>query len=472
MTLNQPNRFFEKNDPPWQHPFVASPHKTLWKLSLPVLLSLVAEPLTGVVDTAFIARLGADSLAALGVSTITLSSLFWIFNFLGIGTQTEVAQALGNGYAARMRRMAAMAVLLSLVFGLLIALIVWPAGPFLAELMGADDIMLFQAVVYLRIRIIGAPAVLVTIAAFGVFRGRQNMHTPLWIAAGINGLNILLDPVLIFGYGPVPALGVGGAALASVVSQWAGALVLLFLLYRHIGLPSGFRFEEAGKLMTIGKDLFIRTGMLTLFLLLATRAATQLGSQAGAAHHAIRQMWTLTALFLDAYAITGQSMVGYFAGAGQLANARKVAGVVCWWSFATGGVLALAMWLGRDVIVALLVPGAAAAPFAVAWLVALLAQPINALAFATDGIHWGMGDFRFLRDVVVSATCSSAGLLYAIRKMGYLSLTWIWVVVGIWIAIRACAGVFRIWPGTAGSPIRGPGGLASSIKADCGSCGS
>jgi Na+-driven multidrug efflux pump len=78
------------------HPFVKSPHKTLLSMSLPVLLSLVAEPLTGLVDTAFVARLGSESLAALGVGTVTLSGIFWVFNFLGIGTQTEVAQAHGR----------------------------------------------------------------------------------------------------------------------------------------------------------------------------------------------------------------------------------------------------------------------------------------------------------------------------------------------------------------------------------------
>ena len=65
-----------------RHPFLRSPHRTFFSLSVPVLVSLVAEPLTGLADTAFISRLGAAPLAALGVGTIVLSSVFWIFNFL------------------------------------------------------------------------------------------------------------------------------------------------------------------------------------------------------------------------------------------------------------------------------------------------------------------------------------------------------------------------------------------------------
>ncbi|KPJ76279.1 MAG: MATE family efflux transporter, partial [Deltaproteobacteria bacterium SG8_13] len=78
---------------PNEHPFLRFPHATLVSLSIPVLFSLVAEPLTGLVDTAFVARLGAVSLAALGVGAVVLAGVFWIFNFLGIATQTHVAQA-------------------------------------------------------------------------------------------------------------------------------------------------------------------------------------------------------------------------------------------------------------------------------------------------------------------------------------------------------------------------------------------
>ena len=79
-----------------RHPFLTSPNRTLISLSIPVLLSLVAEPLTGLVDTAFISRLGSEPMAALGVGTTILSGIFWIFNFLGIGTQTETAHIYGR----------------------------------------------------------------------------------------------------------------------------------------------------------------------------------------------------------------------------------------------------------------------------------------------------------------------------------------------------------------------------------------
>ncbi len=98
--------------------FLRRPHRTVLYLSLPILLSLIAEPVTGLIDTGFVAQLGKVPLAALGVGIGTLSSLFWIFGFLGIATQTDVAQALGR----HDRESAVKTVSLALVVGFLISL--------------------------------------------------------------------------------------------------------------------------------------------------------------------------------------------------------------------------------------------------------------------------------------------------------------------------------------------------------------
>ena len=89
-----------------------------------------------------------------------------------------------------------------------------------------------------------------------------------------------------------------------------------------------------------------------------------------------------------------------------------------------------------------------------AWLVAAAAQPISALSFATDGIHWGTGDFRYLRNVVVLATgCGLAAIqLLDLSQPG--SFTRIWLIIAFWILIRGLFGVLRIWPGIGQAPLR------------------
>lgn len=441
--------------PPADHPFSVRPHRTLIGLSIPVLLSLVAEPLTGLVDTAFISRLGSEPLAALGVGTMALSSVFWIFNFLTIGTQTEVSQALGRQNQVLAARMGSLAFVLGIIFGCLLIIPGYFAAEPVARFMGAADQVRLQATAYMRIRLIGAPAVLATIAAFGTLRGLQNMRIPLLVAIGVNTLNIILDAVLIFGLGPIPALGVAGAAIASAASQWIGAIGAGLAVYNRLGLPDRLPLREAQKLLRVGSELFMRTGLLTLFLLLATRAATRIGPEAGAAHQAIRQFWVFANLFLDAFAITAQSLVGYFVGSRQIEVARKVAGVACAWSVVAGLLLALAMLIGRGLAAALFVPESALAFFMPAWLVAAAAQPVSALSFATDGIHWGTGDFRYIRNSVALATAGgvAAVLLLDVSRPG--SLTRIWLITAGWIIIRALLGMLRIWPGIGAAPLAG-----------------
>jgi len=436
------------------HPFVKSPHKTLLSMSLPVLLSLVAEPLTGLADTVFVARLGAESLAALGAGTVALSSVFWAFNFLGIGSQTEVAQAYGRKELKRTGEIGGLAIALSVAIGGLMVLGGLPLVPILSTVMGAKGAVHDFASQYIQVRLFGAPAVLVSLAVFGILRGLQDMRTPFRVAVSINILNVILDPLLIFGYGPFPQLGIFGAGLASVISQWIGALWALTVVFHRLGIPDHIRLGDFLKFFKIGRDLFVRTGLLTAFFIFTTRAATRIGPDAGAAHQAIRQVWVFTALFLDAYAITGQSLIGYFMGPGRLEQAKRVARLVCGWSAATGVVLSAAMWLGQDFVVRLLLPPSAVPIFFSPWMIAVITQPINALAFATDGIHWGTGDFRFLRNVMISATTFGGLAIYLLDESVSGALTWIWLITACWIIIRAGFGVTRIWPGLGKSPLR------------------
>jgi len=434
------------------HPFHNAPHTTLVTLSIPVLFSLVAEPLTGLVDTAFIARLGSSPMAALGVGTTILSGIFWAFNFLGIGSQTEVAQRLGQGDRTLAAAISTLALLLGLVLGLLLIGFGLPFIPGAVKAMGATGDVFDLAVPYMRIRVFGAPAVLLSLAAFGVLRGLQDMRTPLKIAVGVNVLNILLDPLLIFGWGPVPALGIAGAALASVVSQWLGALWAVVIMRATLGFNRRMRGRDILRLFHIGGDLFLRTGFLTAFLVLTTRAATRIGPDSAAAHQAIRQVWVMSALLLDAFAISGQSLIGFFMGGYRVDDARRVAWVVCQWSVAAGLAIGGLMWLGGGLAAAALVPPAAHYVFFPAWSMAILVQPFNALAFASDGIHWGSGDFRFLRNVMMGVTLVSSLILLQFDMARPDALVWIWGITGGWVAGRAAFGILRIWPGIGQSP--------------------
>jgi len=439
---------------------VRAPHRTLLGLALPVLVSLIAEPLTGLADTAFIAELGAAPEAALGVGTILLSAVFWIFNFLGISTQTEVARTLGAGEQGRARQIAGLALLVSALIGVgMLVLGVLLATPAAAAMEATGQVQA-DAVLYLRIRLLAAPAVLATTAIFGALRGLQDMRTPLKIAVAANLLNVALDRLLIFGAGPIPAYGIAGAAWATAGAQWLAAGWAVISLRRRLGIAHDFQREDVRRLFLVGRDMFVRTGLLTLFLLLATRSATAVGETAGAAHHGIRQFWLFTALVLDSFAAVAQSLVGWFLGTRRPDLARRVAAFTCWWSLGTGVAIAAGMILASGPLARLLVPPEAEAAFLAAWLAAALAQPLNALSFATDGIHWGTADFAFLRNSMIVATLAGvAGILAAEAWIARSdpdaggALTAIWIATAVWITVRAAFGMLRVWPGFGAAPL-------------------
>lgn len=449
MTMTYLNRVGE-------HPFVKKPNRTLVTLAVPVLFSLVAEPLTGLADTAFVARLpGSEPVAALGVGTVAFSSIFWAFTFLGIGTQTEVAQDEGSGHRSHAIKVASLASVMAACIGVALMLGAMPFLSQIAGVLGAQGTVNDLACEYMLFRLLGAPAVLVSLACFGALRGVQDMRTPLYVAVGINLINLLLDWLLIFGAGPFPVMGVAGAAIASTVSQWVGAFWVLVVVNRQIGLTWRMRGAGITKLMKIGGDLFVRTGMVLVFLALCTRVANMAGADEGAAYQAIRQFFIFSAMFLDAFAITGQSLVGYFLGAHNAYQARRVAQAVCVWSIGTGVAMCIGMLAGKQGVSWLLVPPSAVAAFSPAWVVVALSQPMSSLSFATDGIHWGTGDFRYLRNAMIIASVISGGVVLLVEAINPPELLiYVWLATTLWTFIRAGFGLARVWPGIGQAPLR------------------
>lgn len=430
------------------------PHRTVLFLSLPILLSLIAEPVTGLIDTGFVAQLGTEPLAALAVGIGVLSSIFWIFGFLGIATQTEVAQAFGRGDREGAIKAVSLALMLGLLLSLLLSGALIPGATAVASLLGGQGEVLVLATEYIQLRLIGAPAVIVTIVGFGALRGIQDMKTPLWIALLINITNILLDMILIFGWSIIPAMGVGGAALASSVSQWLGAGWMIVEVRRRLGLTYAINLRDGLRFLRVGRDLFIRTGSLTLFMLVATRVATQMGPEAGAAHQIIRQVWFFTALVLEAFATTAQSLIGYFFGSGLMREAKRVAFTTTAWSLGTGIGLMTLMLLSTPIVSNILAPADTIAVFAGAWMVASLSQPLNALAFITDGIHWGTSDYGFLRNAMLMATIFGLIGLQLVAAEGPANFSAVWIVTVFWIGMRALWGMLRVFPGFGDSPFR------------------
>jgi len=389
---------------------------------------------------------------------MVLSTVFWSFSFLGVATQTKVAtlcgeEALAGSVGRSAARTCLVAVVVALLMGGAAALVGLPLAGMIARGMGAEGEVQALAVDYLRWRFLGAPALLASFAAFGALRGAQDMRTPLVVAGGMNALNVVLDPLLIFGMAGLPAMGVAGAALASAVSHWVGAAWAITAAFRRLGRPDAFDFRQIRGLLSAGVNLVFRAVSLNAFLILGTRKATLIGVGAGAVHQVIRSVWFFNALFLDSFAILGQSLIAYFLGNAERRTGRDVARVVCQWSVATGVALGVAMLAAESWMRRVYIPPSAAPLFAAPWRIAALCQPISGLTFGTDGVHFGTGDFRFLRNVVLAALVAGGAVIVWTDASAAWALNAVWWSFVVWTSLRAVAGMLRVWPGRPTAPL-------------------
>jgi MATE family multidrug resistance protein len=399
-------------------------------LALPALGALAADPLVSIVDTVFVGRLGVVPLAALGVNTAIFAMAFVVFNFLAYGTTPMVARAVGRGDRAGAGDVVQQAILVALIVGAAATLFLEALAVPIVTLMCAGADLRDPAVSYLRIRALAGPAVLLVTAGHGAFRGYQDTRTPLTVTLGLNLVNLVLDPLFIFGFG----WGLEGAALATLAAQWVGALWFLQLLLRRRRRELGIvlRMPRPGELtpfLRIGGELAFRTLALIGTLTLATAVATRIGTVQVAAHQVATQIWLLLAMIVDSLAVAAQALVARFRGSGEPGMARRAANRLLGWGLLGGFGLA-----GLFLVLAPILPRAftdepvvldavrSIYPFVVAM------QPLNALVFVWDGVFMGAEDFRFLALGMALSAAAAAALLALVLPMG-------WGLMGVWWAI-------------------------------------
>lgn len=395
-------------------------------LAIPALGALAIDPLLSLADTAFVARLGTLELAALGVDTTILNFAFFGFNFLAAVVTPLVAKALAGGKVAEARRWVGDALLLALGLGVLVTGILLVFAPVFVDWMGAGA-EAEAAVSYLRIRALATPAVLIVTTGHGAFRGHKDTRTPLKVAFGVNLINLVLDPILIFGAG----WGLEGAAIATVIAQIVGAVWFLDLLRRRdmAARPTGF-VSAIPSLVALGKNgalLSVRTGLLLAAFTIAASTATRLGSVEIAAHQLVMQIFLLTALMADSLAIAAQALVGEATAEGTLDEVNHLSRRLVGWGVISGVILGIFVGVGRYALQLLASEPAVADVAVEAGLVVALLEPLAAVLFVLDGIFLGL--------LALGTMALSTGVAAVIAAWLMLATSAGESVVGIWWAL-------------------------------------
>ena len=316
-------------------------------LAIPMVLEMAMESLFAVVDIFFVSRLGDEAMAGVALTESAITIIYTVAVGLSIGVTAMVARRIGEGDREGASRAAAqtifLGVFLALVFG--VAGVVYAAD--ILRLMGADARVIAAGVPYMRVMLGGNVVILLLFLQNAAFRGAGDAAIAmrvLWIA---NGLNIVLDPLLIFGIGPFPELGLQGAAIATTIGRGTAVLVQFYTLF---GLRGKLRVRRPH--LRIQPAIMARlvrlsaTGTLQTFIGTASwigliRVVSSFGAEALAGY--VIAVRVILFAILPAWGLSNAAatMVGQGLGAGDPERAERAVWISCKLNFVFLGAVSL-----------------------------------------------------------------------------------------------------------------------------------
>ncbi|MEO1948772.1 MATE family efflux transporter [Thioclava sp.] len=397
-------------------------HARVLKIALPIVLSNATIPILGAVDTAVVGQIGLPApIGAVGIGAVILSSLYWIFGFLRMGTTGLVSQAHGTGDTGEVSAGLMRALIIAGIAGLSLIVLQLPLFWAAFQLAPASDEVERLARDYLQIRIWGAPLTISLYAFTGWLIALERTRGVLLLQVTMNALNVGLDLLFVLGLG----WGVQGVAGATLISEISGVVLALWLCRAAFvnGLWRARAIFDRVKLATMARvntDIMLRSILLqasfTSFLFLGAGQ----GDVTLAANQVLLQFLQITAFALDGFAFSAESLVGQAVGAHSATRLRRASIVSSQWGI--GGALALGavFLLAGPAIIDLMTTAPNVRIEARDYLIWIAAAPlIGGPAWMLDGIFIGATLTREMRNaMVISVAIYTAALFVLIPLFG------------------------------------------------------
>ncbi len=389
-------------------------------LAIPMVLEMVMESVFAVVDIFFVSKLGAEAMAAVGLTESLMTIVYTVAMGLSIGVTAIVARRVGEGDPEAASVATAQGILVGAVVAAVIGFLgAWNAVGLL-RLMGADDAVVAAGTGYARI-LLGLNGIIMMLFLLNAaFRGAGDAAIAmrvLWLA---NVLNIVLDPLLIFGVGPFPELGVTGAAVATSIGRGTAVCVQLITLFR---LSDRLRLHL--RHLRPRLDIMTRlvrlsaTGTFQIFIGTASwiglvRVISTFGPEAVAGYVVAIRIMLFALLPAWGLANAAATMVGQNLGAGQVDRADKSVWIACKMNLA---------FLGSVGVLFLLF-----APF----LVGLFGADPATTAYATQGLRIvSAGFFFYAFGMTITQAFNGAGDAWTPTWLNLLCF-WLWEIPLAW----------------------------------------
>ena len=379
-------------------------HRRVLKIALPIVLSNATVPILGAVDVGVVGQMGeAAPIGAVALGAIILSSIYWVFGFLRMGTVGLVGQAEGAGDTAEVSAWLTRALAVAMAAGLMLIvlqpLIFWAA----LELAPASEEVESLTRQYLAIRIWTAPAAIAVYALTGWLVAMERTGGVFWVQLVMNGVNILLDLlfVLVFQW------GVPGVAIATVIAEITGAALGLWFCrgaFRHPEWRNWVRIFDRAKLIRmalLNTDILLRSAMLMIIFSSFVFIGAKFGDVTLAANEVLIQFMYITAYAMDGFAFAAETLIARAVGRGDRAYLRRSALVTSVWGLVICVSMALAFWVAGGWIIDLMAKDPDVQRVARDFLPYMVAAPlIGCAAWMLDGIFIGATRSRDMRNMM------------------------------------------------------------------------
>lgn len=403
-------------------------------LAIPATIENVLQTAVGFIDALMISKIGLVAVTAVGIANTILNVYLALFIALGVGASALIAQKIGAKRPDEAQKVTNQAVMLTLAVSLLLGIISIVFGESLLRVMGASEAVLQEALQFFMV--VGGGALFMGLMTiFGsILRATGDTKSPMKISVVVNIGNVVIDYILIFGLGPIPALGVLGTAIGTVLSRGLGC----WLLYRkvqqsespvdHASLFNSGNYRPLVNLSIPAtlERLVMRLGQVLYFGLIVSISAKTF-----AAHSIAGNIESFTYMPAYGLATAATTLVGNAVGAGESQQAKRYGYSAAKYGVIFMSLLGVVLFFGAPFFASLFTSDQEALrQIVIALRIDAFAQPGLAISLITTGALQGMGDTK-------SPLYSTAFGMWGIRVVGvivlskYLGLG----IAGIWLSI-------------------------------------
>lgn len=417
-------------------------NKQILHIALPSIISNITVPLLALVDTTIVGHLGSASyIAAIALGGMIFNMIYWLFNFLRMGTGGLTAQA----YGANQHQATSYILLRSLTIAggiaLTLLLLQRPIFQVTFHFVTATAEVRSLASIYFNILIWGAPAMLALYSFTGWFLGMQNARIPMCIAITQNVVNIVVSTLLVFGC----HLKIEGVALGTLISQYTALLLAVifcltkFDVKQHFELKAILDINTLKRFFQINRDIFLRTLCLIAVTTYFTSAGSTQGELTLAANTLLMQFFIIFSYFMDGFAYAGEALGGRYFGAHDRLNFQRMTRYLFTWGGALSVLFFFIYFLSGTSLLHLLTDDSQVINRAQQYLPIIYFIPlISFAAFLFDGLYIGTTATRYM---LISMFCASAAF-FVLINVCTLSNTLLWLAFLVYLGGRGLMQAF------------------------------